>query len=91
MFLARVDGVVIATVCHPSLAGHRSIICQPLDAEGRDEGAPVLAIDPLGAWQHERVLISTDGSHTRAHVKDPHSPLRNIVMGLVDAPEKETA
>ena len=91
MFLARVDGVVIATVCHPSLAGHRSIICQPLDAEGRDEGAPVLAIDPLGAGQHERVLISTDGSHTRAHVKDPHSPLRNIVMGLVDAPEKETA
>ena len=89
MFLARVDGVVIATVSHPSMAGHRSIICQPIDAEGRDEGSPVLAIDPLGAGQHELVLISTDGSHTRAHVKDPKSPLRNIVMGLVDA--KETA
>lgn len=89
MFLARVDGVIIATVGHPSMAGHRSIICQPIDADGRDEGPPVLAIDPLGAGQHERVLISTDGSHTRAHVKDPKSPLRNIVMGLVDA--KETA
>ena len=89
MFLARVDGVVIATVSHPSMAGHRSIICQPIDADGRDEGPPVLAIDPLGAGQHERVFISTDGSHTRAHVKDPKSPLRNIVMGLVDA--KETA
>ena len=89
MFLARVDGVVIATVSHPSMAGHRSIICQPIDAEGRDEGPPVLAIDPLGAGQHERVLISTDGSHTRAHVKDPKSPLRNIVMGLVDAKEAD--
>jgi microcompartment protein CcmK/EutM len=89
MFLARVDGVVIATVSHPSMAGHRSIICQPIDADGRDEGPPVLAIDPLGAGQHERVLISTDGSHTRAHVKDPKSPLRNIVMGLVDAKETD--
>ncbi len=89
MFLARVDGVVVSTVCHPSMAGYRSIICQPLDAEFRDEGAPVLAIDPLGAGQHERVLVSTDGSHTRALVKDPKSPLRNIVMGIVDAKETD--
>ena len=87
MFLARVDGVIVSTVCHPSMAGHRSIICQPLDADGRDEGAPVLAVDPLGAGQHERVLVSTDGSHTRALVKDSKSPLRNIVMGIVDAKE----
>ncbi len=89
MFLARVDGVVVSTVCHPSMAGYRSIICQPLDADGRDEGAPVLAVDALGAGHHERVLISTDGSHTRALVKDPKSPLRNIVMGLVDAKETD--
>ncbi len=89
MFLARVDGVIVSTVCHPSMAGYRSIICQPLDENGRDEGAPVLAVDALGAGQHERVLISTDGSHTRALVKDPKSPLRNIVMGIVDAKESD--
>lgn len=91
MILARVDGVIVSTVCHPSMAGHRSIICQPLDEDGRDEGLPILAIDPHGAGQHERVLISTDGSHTRAHVKDPKSPLRNIVVAIVDEKEKETA
>jgi microcompartment protein CcmK/EutM len=91
MILARVDGVIVSTVCHPSMAGHRSIICQPLDEKGRDEGLPILAIDPQGAGQHERVLISTDGSHTRAHVKDPKSPLRNIVVAIVDEKEKETA
>ncbi|MCX6951683.1 MAG: EutN/CcmL family microcompartment protein [Verrucomicrobia bacterium] len=88
MILARVDGVMVTTVCHPSMTGHRSIICQPLDENDREEGPPILAIDPQGAGLHERVLISTDGSHTREHVKDPKSPLRNIVMAIVD--EKET-
>ncbi len=89
MMLARVDGVIVSTVCHPSMAGHRSIICQPIDAEGRDEGVPFLAIDPHGAGRHQYVLISTDGSATRDHVGDPHSPLRNMVLAIVD--EKETA
>jgi microcompartment protein CcmK/EutM len=91
MILARVDGVVVSTVCHPSMAGFRSIICQPLDENGRDEGLPFLAIDCEGAGQHERVLISTDGSRTREIVKDPKSPLRNYVVAIVDEPEKETA
>ena len=92
MILARVDGVIVSTVCHPSMAGHRSIICQPLDENGRDEGLPVLAIDPYGAGVHERVLISTDGSATREFVKDPKSPLRNMILAIVDPPErKETA
>ena len=84
MILARVDGSIVSTVCHPSMTGHRSIICQPIDEQGREEGAPILALDPLGAGQHQRVLVSTDGSHTRAHVKDPKSPLRNIVLGIID-------
>ncbi|MEO5960017.1 MAG: EutN/CcmL family microcompartment protein [Opitutaceae bacterium] len=91
MILARVDGVIVSTVCHPSMVGHRTIICQPLDEQGREEGAPILAIDPQSAGMHERVLISTDGSHTRNHVKDQKSPLRNMVMAIVDEPEKETA
>ena len=84
MILARVDGVIVSTVCHSSMAGHRMIICQPLDEQGREEGAPLLALDPYGAGQHQRVIISTDGSHTRAHVKDPKSPLRNIILGIID-------
>ncbi len=84
MILARVDGVIVSTVCHSSMRGHRTIICQPLDDQGREEGAPILALDPLAAGRHQRVLVSTDGSHTRTHVKDPKSPLRNIILGIVD-------
>jgi microcompartment protein CcmK/EutM len=84
MILARVDGVIVSTVCHPSMRGCRTIICQPLDEAGCEEGAPVLALDPHGAGRHQRVLISTDGSHTRAYVQDPRSPLRNIILGVID-------
>ncbi|HWA27383.1 MAG TPA: EutN/CcmL family microcompartment protein [Lacunisphaera sp.] len=84
MNLARVDGTMVASVGHSSLAGRRSVICQLIDENGRDEGAPILAIDPLGAGLHERVILSTDGAATRALVGDPHTPLRNLIIGLVD-------
>jgi len=86
MVLARIDGMVIATVGHPSLRGCRTVICQPLDASGRDEGLPILAIDPLSAGMHERVILSTDGSAARTYVRDEKSPLRNIIIGIADAP-----
>ena len=84
MVHARIDGSIVATTCHPSMRGRRTVICQPLDAEGRDEGAPVLAVDPLGAGLHQRVILSTDGSATRALVGDPKTPLRNLIIGIVD-------
>jgi microcompartment protein CcmK/EutM len=84
MTLARVDGVIVSTVCHPSMRGHRMIVCQPVDEAGRDEGTPVLALDPHGAGLHQRIIYSTDGSTTREFVGDPRSPLRNMVIAIVD-------
>jgi microcompartment protein CcmK/EutM len=84
MLLARVDGVIVSTVCHPSMHGCRTVICQPLDDRGCDDGPPVLALDPHGAGEHQQVVLSTDGSATRAFVHDPKSPLRNIIIAVVD-------
>ncbi len=84
MQLARIDGVVISTVCHPSMGKFRTVICQPLNESGQDEGPPVLAVDPHGAALHQRVIFHTDGSATRELVGDEHSPLRNLVCAIVD-------
>ena len=84
MIHARIDGTIVASTCHPSMAGTRTVICQPLDENGRDEGTPFLAVDPLGAGMHQRVMVSTDGSATRELVHDPKSPLRNFVLGILD-------
>jgi microcompartment protein CcmK/EutM len=87
MYLARVEGSVIATRKHPSLHGWRLVICQPVDAGGGPEGAPQIALDAHGAGMHQRVIISSDGAAARLAVGDPHSPARWMVIGVVDETE----
>jgi microcompartment protein CcmK/EutM len=84
MNLARIDGVVVSSACHPSMQGHRTVICQPLNDACEDEGPPILALDAHGAGLHQHVLVSTDGSATRLLVGDEHSPLRNFVLAVID-------
>jgi microcompartment protein CcmK/EutM len=84
MQLARIDGTVTGTACHPSMRQGRTVICQPLDQEGRDEGVPVLALDQLGAGLHQRVIVSAEGSVARQLVRDERSQLRNVIVAIVD-------
>ena len=84
MLLCRVDGNVVSTVHHPSLDGWRQVICQPVDETGKENDLPVVAVDPLGAGQHQRVIVSSDGLHTRTLVKDDKSPLRFTIISIID-------
>lgn len=84
MNLCRVDGNVVSTICHPSMRGWPMLLCQPLDDQGNDRGQPVLALDPLGAGLHDRVILTTDGSSTQETVGDPNSPLRNMIIAILD-------
>lgn len=87
MQLARIDGSAVATHAHPTLAGWRLAICQPVDEHGTDQGEPVLAIDPLHAGLHTLVAITTDGMGTRQKVHDDSSPLRHMVLAIIDEPQ----
>jgi microcompartment protein CcmK/EutM len=87
MILARIEGNIVATRKHPSLAGWRMLICQPIGVAGEAEGPPQVAIDPYGAALHQQVVISSDGAAARAAVRDPKSPVRWMVIGVVDEPE----
>ncbi len=87
MLLARVEGNVVATRKHPSLEGWRLIVCQPLNAAGEPEGPPQVALDPHGAALHQRVIISSDGAAARVAVKNPRSPARWMIVGIVDEME----
>jgi ethanolamine utilization protein EutN len=87
MFLARVEGNVVATRKHPSFEGWRLIICQPINRAGDAEGVPQVAIDGHGAALHQRVIISSDGLAARKAVKDDKSPVRWTIIAIVD--EKE--
>lgn len=87
MLLARVEGNVVSTRKHPSFHGWRLVICQPISKEGDAEGTPQVAIDAHGAAMHQQVVISSNGAAARKAVGDPHSPVRWMIVGIVD--EKE--
>ncbi len=87
MLLARVEGNIIATRKHPSLDGWRLVVVQPISADGKNEGAPHVAIDSHGAGMHQQVVISSDGAAARKAVGDKKSPVRWLVIGIVDEHE----
>ncbi|HVU99965.1 MAG TPA: EutN/CcmL family microcompartment protein [Verrucomicrobiae bacterium] len=90
MLLARIEGNLTATRKHPSLEGWRLLICQPISNSGQPEGTPQVAIDSQGAAMHQRVIISSDGSAARKAVGNDRSPVRWMVVGIVDEKEAET-
>jgi ethanolamine utilization protein EutN len=87
MLLARVEGNIVGTRKHPSLEGWRLVICQPIGGSGEAEGAPQVAIDSHGAAMHQQVIISSDGLAARNAVGDDRSPVRWLVIGIVDEHE----
>lgn len=84
MHLARVEGSIVASRKHKSLLGWRLVICQPICKNGTNQGLPIVAIDPHGAGMHQKVIISSDGFAARKAVGDPMSPLRMMIVGIVD-------
>ncbi len=48
MYLARVVGRVVATIKQECLTGETLQWIQPLQADGTETGAPLVAVDPVG-------------------------------------------
>jgi ethanolamine utilization protein EutN len=84
MQLARVVGQAVSTVKHPSLKGWKLLVVQPLTPNGKEDGEPLLAIDNLGAGSAHLVIVSNDGAGARELVGAKNSPVRWMVLGMVD-------
>jgi ethanolamine utilization protein EutN len=84
MQIGRVVGQATATVKHASLHGWRLALVQPLTAEGKEDGEPLLAIDNLGAGSASLVILSNDGAGARELVGARNSPVRWMVLGICD-------
>jgi ethanolamine utilization protein EutN len=84
MQLARVVGQAVSTVKHPSLKGWKLMLVQPLGPNGKEDGEPLLAIDNLGSGSAHLVIVSNDGAGARELVGVRNSPVRWMVLGVVD-------
>ena len=84
MFLARIEGTVVATAKHPTLDGCRFLVARRLEADGTAAAEPNVVVDWMGAARGETVLVSTDGDIARLKLGN-NTPARMVVVGLVDA------
>ena len=84
MQLGRIVGHATATVKHPSLRGWRFLLVQLLTPDGKEDGEPILALDPVGAAAGSTAILSNDGAEARKLVGTKNSPARWFVMGIQD-------
>jgi len=83
MRTATIKGRLTSTIKHASLHGHGLLIAVP----DSPDVPPQVVIDTLGAGHGDKVIISSDGSEARKMVGDKNSPVRWIVLGIID-PER---
>lgn len=84
MTLCKVLGNVVSTVKHPHFVGHKLMICQPIDEQGRSVGASLLAVDRAQAGAGDTVLVLREGSGVRQVLGNPKACIRSIIIGIVD-------
>lgn len=84
MILARVLGNVVSTVKHASLKGRAVFVVQPVDAEEKPSGDSFLAIDNAQAGPGDTVVILREGNGIRSILGDAKSPIRCLIVGIVD-------
>lgn len=83
MLIARVTGLVVATMKHESLVGSKLLIVQETDVAGKSVGKPMVAVDAVDAGEGDLVLI-TQGSGARQTDITLDRPVDNIIMAIVD-------
>jgi ethanolamine utilization protein EutN len=84
MQIGQVVGHAVSTVKHPTFNGWRLLVVQPLTGDGKEDGEPLLAIDPAGAGVGDRVILSNEGGAARELVGHKDSPVRWMVLGICD-------
>jgi len=83
MFLARVVGNVVSTAKNDSLTGKKLLILQPLDGQGGERGAKLIALDSVGAGAGEKVYYCRGREASFSWYPD-EVPTDSTIVGIVD-------
>jgi len=89
MFLAKVEGSVVATKKDPSMGGRKLLLLRPQLVDDKDPtkfrpGAnTIVAVDSVGAGVGEMVLFC-QGSSARLAPNLKDAPVDAVIIGIVD-------
>jgi ethanolamine utilization protein EutN len=85
VLIARVVGNLVATQKYAKLEGTKLLLVQPLDLEGKERGATILAIDGVDAGPGDRVLLVQEGRAAQLVLGKGTSAVDAAVVGVVDS------
>jgi ethanolamine utilization protein EutN len=89
MFLARVEGSVVATKKDPSMEGRKLLLLRPQLVDDQDPTRfrpgtnTIIAVDSVGAGLGEMVLFC-QGSSARLAPSLKDAPVDAVIIGIVD-------
>jgi len=89
MFLARVEGAVVATKKDPAMSGRKLLLLRPQLVDEKDPSRfrpgvnTIVAVDSLGAGLGEMVLFC-QGSSARLAPGLKECPVDAVIIGIVD-------
>ena len=89
MFLAKVEGAVVATKKDANLAGRKLLLIRPQLVDDKDPGRfkagtnTIVAVDSLGAGIGELVMFC-QGSSARLAGGLKEAPVDAVIIGIVD-------
>ena len=90
MFLAKVEGSVVATKKDASMSGRRLLLVRPQLVDERNPAKfvpgknTIVAVDIIGAGEGEMVLFS-QGSSARLADDLKDCPIDAVIIGIVDS------
>jgi ethanolamine utilization protein EutN len=90
MFLARVEGSVVATKKDASMSGRKLLVLRPQLVDDKDPtkfragSNTIIAVDSVGAGIGELVLFC-QGSSARLAPNLKEAPVDAVIIGIVDA------
>ena len=83
MQLARVIGDVVATIKDPNFDSIKLLLVQPIAADGKDVGRPLVAVDSVGAGVGETVFF-VRGKEASFPFYPVEPPVDAGIVGIVD-------
>src|SRR6267154_2275048 len=89
MFLAKIEGSVVATKKDPSMAGRKLLLLRPQLVDEKDPSKfrpglnTIVAVDSVGAGIGEMVLFC-QGSSARLAPNLKEAPVDAVIIGIVD-------
>jgi len=88
MFIAKVNGNVVASQKIQAMSGRKLLIVEPLQVDEKTKktkptGRCLVAVDSIGAGTDDIVLV-TQGSSARMTEITSDSPVDCVIIGIVD-------